>query len=72
MSQVLLITLVLVGVAVLLLGVRVFFTKKWGFPNTHVDGQPKLRAQGLSCHRSQHREAQAHRNLFERIEAEEE
>ncbi len=67
MSQILLITLLLIGVAVLLLGFRVFFTKKWGFPNTHVDGQPKLREQGLSCHRRQHREAQTHKNLFDRI-----
>lgn len=67
MSKLLIITLILVGISMLLLGVRVFFTKKWGFPNTHVDGQPKLRAQGLSCHTSQHREAQSHKNLFDRI-----
>ena len=67
MSQLLIITLILVGIAVLLLGIRVFFTKSWGFPSTHVDGQPKLREKGLSCHSSQHREAQRHKNLFDRI-----
>lgn len=55
------------GIAVLLLGFRVFFTKKWGFPSSHVDGQPKLREKGLRCHASQHRDAQERKNLFERI-----
>lgn len=72
MSQILIITLVLVGIAVLLLGFRVFFTKKWGFPSTHVDGQPKLREKGLRCHSSQHREAQEKKNLFDRVAESEE
>lgn len=42
MAKLLMITLVMVAMVVLLLGVRVFFTKRWGFPNTHVDGNEAL------------------------------
>lgn len=71
MSQLLIITLLLVGLSVLLLGVRVFFTKRWGFPSSHVDAQPELRKRGMTCHRNQHREAQQHKNLFDRIKEQE-
>ncbi|MDD7438447.1 MAG: hypothetical protein PUK66_06425 [Bacteroidales bacterium] len=71
MLQTLLVALVVVGLCVLLLGIRVFFTKRWSFPNTHVEGQPKLEEQGLTCHRHQHKDAQRHKNLFDRIEQEE-
>ena len=57
MIKILLITLVVVAICVLLLGVRVFFTKRWGFPNTHVEGQPKLEVR--------------HQNLFDRVAKEE-
>lgn len=71
MVQTLIITLAVVGISVLLLGFRVFFTKKWSFPNSHVEGQPKLEEQGITCHRHQHKDAQRHKNLFDRIEQEE-
>lgn len=67
----LLITLLVVALCVLLLGIRVFMTKSWGFPNTHVEGQPKLEEKGLTCHRHQHKDAVTHRNLFDRIAQEE-
>ncbi len=67
MTQILLITLLVVAICVLLLGVRVFFTRHWGFPNLHVEGQPKLEEKGLTCHRHQHKDAVTHRNLFDRI-----
>lgn len=71
MIKILLITLVVVAICVLLLGVRVFFTKRWGFPNTHVEGQPKLEEPGITCHRHQHKDAVWHQNLFDRVAKEE-
>ena len=71
MIKILLITLVVVAICVLLLGVRVFFTKRWGFPNTHVEGQPKLEEQGITCHRHQHKDAVRHQTLFDRLAKEE-
>lgn len=67
MSQLLIITLIAVGVSVLLLGIRVFFTKRWGFPSSHVEDQPELRRRGFTCHRNQHQEAQHRKNLFDLI-----
>ena len=51
-------TLLLVGVAVLLLGVKVFCVKGGRFPNIHIGGNKVMRRRGISCATSQDREAQ--------------
>ena len=58
MLNTLLLVLVIVGISVLLLGVRVFFVKGGRFPNTHVSGNKALRQKGIGCVQSQDREAQ--------------
>ena len=45
----LLLTLAIVGLAVLLLGVKVFFVKGGRFPNTHIDSNPEMRKRGITC-----------------------
>ncbi|MDO5036090.1 MAG: hypothetical protein Q4D93_03920 [Porphyromonas sp.] len=72
MDTVLIVTLVAVAVAILLLGIRVFFTKRWGFPSSHVDGNKPLTDRGLSCHRHQSQEVLHHKNLAERLRAQKE
>ena len=67
MAKILILTLLFVGIAVLLLGIRVFFTRKGEFPQSHVDANPRLREKGLSCHRHQDAAAQVHKDLFDRI-----
>lgn len=57
MVETLIVTLVIVAVAVLLLGVRVFFTKKGRFPNIHIGGNKAMRERGIGCATSQDREA---------------
>ena len=57
MLDTLLLVLLIVGVSVLLLGVRVFFVKGGKFPNTHVSGNKALRKKGIGCVQSQDREA---------------
>ena len=47
----LLITVALVGIAVLLLGVKVFFVKGGRFPNTHIHANPEMRRRGITCAR---------------------
>lgn len=56
MVQILMLTLVLVLVAVLLLGVRVFFVKGGKFPNTHIEGNKALHSKGIGCAQSMDRE----------------
>lgn len=57
MIETILITLLIVAVSLLLLGVKVFFTKGGTFPNSHVSGNKALRAKGIGCVQSQDREA---------------
>lgn len=57
MVETVLITLLIVAISLLLLGVKVFFTKNGRFPNSHVSGNKALRRQGIGCVQSQDREA---------------
>ena len=49
MMATLLLALVIVGLAVLLLGVKVFFVKGGRFPNSHIDANPEMRKRGIKC-----------------------
>lgn len=44
-----LISILLVGICVMLLGVRVFFVKGGKFPNTHIHGNAALKKKGITC-----------------------
>ena len=58
MVETILITLLIVAISLVLLGVKVFFTKDGKFPNGHVSGNKALRQKGIGCVQSQDREAQ--------------
>ena len=47
----LLLTLAIVGLAVLLLGVKIFFVKGGRFPNTHIHDNAEMRKRGITCAR---------------------
>ena len=49
--KVFLLTLALVALAVLLLGVKVFFTRGGRFPNTHIHDNKHMRKRGITCPR---------------------
>lgn len=63
MLYTLLITLLIVAICLILLGVKVFFTKGGKFPNGHVSGNKALREKGIHCVQSQDREAQTKRSF---------
>lgn len=65
------VSLLAVGLAVPLLAVGIIFKKNGRFPNTHVGGNRAMRERGISCHTSQHKEAQSHQSLAERIASQE-
>ena len=46
MMATLILTLVIVAVAVVLLGVKIFFVKGGRFPNTHIHDNPEMRKRG--------------------------
>lgn len=62
MIKTLLIGVVLLFVAVLLMGVRVFFSRKGEFPNTHIGANKALREKGILCAESQDAEIRAKEN----------
>ena len=49
MVETILITLLIVAISLVLLGVKVFFTKGGKFPNGHVSGNKALRQKGIGC-----------------------
>jgi len=49
MIATMLFTLALILLAVLLLGVRVFFVRGGRFPNTHIHDNPHMRQKGITC-----------------------
>lgn len=49
-------------IAILLMGMKVFFTKKGKFPNTHIGGNPYLRDKGIHCATTQDREMRNAKN----------
>ena len=51
MMATLLLTLGIVGLAVLLLGVKIFFVKGGRFPNTHIHDNPEMRKRCIKCAR---------------------
>lgn len=54
------------AVAVMLLGIRIFFFKGGRFPNLHISGNKHLRSKGIGCATSQDREA--HKNPKNKID----
>ncbi len=51
MMAVLLLTVGLIAIAVVLLGVKIFFVKGGRFPNTHIHANPEMKKRGITCAR---------------------
>ncbi len=62
MIQAFIISAILLLIGILLLGVRIFFTKDGSFPNIHIGGNKALKDRGISCATSQDRDARVKRN----------
>lgn len=42
-------TVALLGIAVMLLGIKIFFFKKGKFPHTHIHGNEEMQKRGINC-----------------------
>ena len=60
MLKTIIISFVLLAVAILLMGMRIFFTKKGTFPNTHISGSQAMKDRGISCATSQEKHNHNH------------
>lgn len=61
------ITLVIVGLSLLLLGVQTFFSRKRKFPDMHVGGNKALAKKGIYCVQTQ--DALARRDATSKVKA---
>lgn len=66
MFKVLVLGTALLFIAVLLMGVRVFFTKSGEFPNTHVGANKAMQDRGIRCATSQDAELRRKDNPVEK------
>lgn len=53
MISTLILSLIIIAIAVVLLGCKVFFVKNGKFPNIHIDGNKALHKKGIHCARTQ-------------------
>jgi hypothetical protein len=60
-----LLALGIVFISILLLGIRVFFSKKGSFPNTHIGKNKHMKEKGIHCAQSQDLEEQRRKNIFD-------
>ncbi len=67
MIKTLLLGIAILFIAIMLMGIKVFFTQKGEFPNTHIGGSKAMRDRGISCATSQDREASNRINPIEKI-----
>ncbi len=58
MISTIIISALLLLTGVLLMGMRIFFSKNGNFPNIHIGGNNGLKNKGISCATTQDREAQ--------------
>ncbi len=67
MLTTLLLTGIIIVICVALLAIKVIVKKGGEFPNTHVSGNKALGEKGISCAKTQQRQAEMHKNLEERM-----
>lgn len=60
MLKTIIISIILLAIAIVLMGVRVFFTKKGVFPNTHISNSKPMQDRGITCASSQERDSRNH------------
>ena len=67
MVQTIIISIIILAIAIMLMGVRVFFTKKGSFPNTHISASQAMKDRGITCASSQEREAREYVSPIQEI-----
>ena len=70
MIKTILIGIVILLAAVLLMGMKVFFSKKGKFPDLHISNHYAMKERGITCATSQDREGFNKQNIFEKLTTE--
>lgn len=67
MIKVLIIGAILLFIAIMLMGIRVFFTRKGEFPSLHIGDSKPLQERGIHCATSQDAEMSRRESPIEKI-----
>ncbi|MCE5205155.1 MAG: hypothetical protein LLF80_03510 [Porphyromonadaceae bacterium] len=67
MLKILILGIVILFIAILLMGVRVFFTKKGSFPSLHIGDSKPMQDRGIHCATSQDAEMSRRESPIEKI-----
>lgn len=70
MIKTILIAIVILFAAILLMGMKVFFSKKGKFPDLHISNHEAMKERGITCATSQDREGFNKQNIFDKLETE--
>lgn len=70
MIKTVLIGITVLFIAILLMGIKVFFSKKGEFPDLHISNHDAMKQRGISCATSQDREGLKQQNIFEKLNTE--
>ncbi len=66
MGKVILLTLLFFAIAVLLLGIKVFFVQNGQFPNMHIGHNHEMKKRGIGCAVSTDRADRQKKGLYDR------
>lgn len=67
MVKILVLGIIILSIAILLMGVRVFFTKKGKFPSLHIGDSKAMQEKGISCATAQDAEMSRRESPIEKI-----
>lgn len=67
MVKILVLGIVILFIAILLMGVRVFFTKKGKFPSLHIEDSEAIQQRGIHCATAQDSEMSRRESPIEKI-----
>lgn len=67
MIKTILVAIVVLSIGILLMGIKIFFTKKGSFPSLHISDSQPMKDRGISCATSQDKEALRRESIVEKI-----
>lgn len=71
MIKTIIIAIAILSIGILLMGFKIFFTKKGSFPSLHISDSQPMKDRGITCATSQDKEAIRRESIVERLLAEE-
>ncbi|NLX80409.1 MAG: hypothetical protein GXZ03_02450 [Proteiniphilum sp.] len=71
MIKTILVAIAVLAIGIMLMGVRIFFTKKGRFPSLHISDSQPMKDRGVTCATSQDKEALKRESIVKKLLAEE-